>query len=212
MTDSSLGARVVKTGTAGDGALHPARRGKRGQVRLLDAMAGKLPIDDRRNLVVRARQTGERPLDHRSSIGRDHPKLDLGASAKALVLRRAGRVILHTGIVEARVHCLVQNSRRNLRWRELAIDDERQLDETGARLGKVRAAAGEAADLNAREVAAQTTEVRRLVSLDQLERRLEAREDILAVDVPSRVDERDGEAADRAILGQVGASTTQQSF
>ena len=45
--------------------------------------------------------------------------------------------------VEARVHCLVKNRRRDFRVGEVRVDRECQLDQTCALLVKIRAAAGE---------------------------------------------------------------------
>src|SRR2546430_16351527 len=128
------------------------------------------------------------------------------------MLRRARRIVLDARVVVSRVHGFVQNRRRNLGRRELAIDDERELDETDASLGKIGAAAGEASDLSPREVAMQPAEIRRLIPLDQFERRIEPRKDVLAVDVGARVDERHGEAANGLLFREGGASTAEDSF
>jgi hypothetical protein len=120
-------------------------------------------------------------------MGHQQAEFNLCSATKALLSRAIFHLEWKAELVQARVHRLVQNCRRNFGVREVRVDRERQLHQAGALLMKVGAPARKALDNYVSEVSLEVTEVVWDEALDQFQRSLESSYHLGGVDVGARV-------------------------
>ena len=122
-----------------------------------------------------------RALHYSVAVRHQQAEFDLRSPTKALLTRAILHLEWKAKLVQPRMHGLVQNRGGHFGVGELGVDRERQLDEAGSLLVKVRSSAGEALDNDVGEVSLDVPEVVGHDPLDELQRPIESRQHVSGI-------------------------------
>ena len=160
-----------------------------------DALRCQFRIDHGRDVFIGLIGAPLRALHNSVAVGDQLAEFNLCSATEPLLSRAIFHLERKAQLVQARVHRLVENRRRNFGVREVRVDRERQLHQAGALLVKVGAPAREALDDYVSEVSLEVAEVVWDEALYQLQRSLESSYHFGGVDVGTRVVDHDRNAA-----------------
>ena len=143
-------------------------------IHLRDSLRGEAWIDHRRDIFIRLIRAPLRALHYPVAVRHQQAEFNLRSPTKALLTRAILHLERKAKLVQPRVHSLVQNRRCHFGVGEPRVDRERQLDQAGSLLVKVRSSTCKAFDYDVGEVSLDVPEVVGHDPFDELQRPIES--------------------------------------